>query len=71
MKKLKIWSVEQIVWSANHKKGLSIRLLVEAESCAEAATLAGDNDDTHEIQRITNLGTVVARAGKESGKETK
>ena len=58
---LAVWYVEQFCWNHNRTKSDRVTLLVEAESCAEAARLAGDNDGVHEIQLIEWLGPIVAR----------
>ena len=58
---LAVWYVEQYCWNRKRTKADRVTLLVEAESCAEAARLAGDNDCVHEIQIIKWLGPIVAR----------
>ena len=49
---LAVWHVEQFVWNHKRTKAQRHTMLIEAKSCAEAATLAGDADGTHEIQVI-------------------
>jgi hypothetical protein len=60
-KSLSVYHVEQYAWHSNHTKADRLQLLVEATSCAEAATLAGDNDGVHEIGLIQCLGPIVIR----------
>jgi hypothetical protein len=58
---LAVWFVEEVCWDPDWKKGQTTTLLVEARTCAEAATLAGEGDGIHEIKRIVNMGPIVAR----------
>jgi len=55
-----IWRVRQNCWNEAYSKGGAIQLLVEAESAAEAAILAGE-DSLHETIGIENFGPVTAR----------
>jgi len=55
-----IWRVRQNCWNEAYSKGGAIQLLVEAESAAEAAILAGE-DSLHETVSIENFGPVTAR----------
>ena len=58
---LAVWFVEEVCWDPDWTKGQTMTLLVEARTCAEAATLAGEGDGIHEIKRIVNMGPIVAR----------
>lgn len=58
-----VWMIWQRAWRKGEDGPVADRteLLVEAGSCAKAAELAQENDGTHEIEKVVDLGPIVAR----------